>query len=245
MRIALLVAGQPRTMEFCFPSLKKHILDVYAPDVFLCSDEQEDRMRELFCPVKMDIQSQQYIDEQLVIKRAKFIPPGQEIMPHKDLSIAWKVWRANEMKKEFEQQSGLKYDLVLLTRFDVKFAYVQPIDLPRPNTLYVPRVGAYWDTPPDYPGIHWHGYSAHLCWMDSATADRVTPMYFEGTNIYQQAQESSKEYGWVPEYTMRYFLEKHRIDVKLVNIDMMLIRGTDAEPLAYNNTSLQDFPAYR
>ncbi len=245
MRTALLLVGQPRTMEFCFPSLKKHILDVYHPDVFACSDAEVDRIVNLYNPTRFDVHDQQYIDEQVAIRRSKFIPPGGEVMPHKDLSIAWKVWRANEMKREHELQHGFIYDVVLLTRFDVKFAYVQPIDPPQPNTFYVPRVGAYWDTPPDYPGVHWHGYSAHLCWMDSATADKIAPMYFEGTNIYQQARESSKEFGWVPEYTLRYFLEKQRINVKLVNIDMMLIRGTDTEPLAYNNTSLQDFPAYR
>ena len=190
-KVALLIAGQPRTMEFCYPSQKQHILDVYYPDVFICSDDKEQRMRELYNPVGIDIHDQVYIDEQIVIKRSKFIPPGQEVMPHKDLSIAWKVWRVNEMKQGYEKEHGFVYDVVLLTRFDVKFASIQTIEIPKPDTLYVPTIGGYWATPPDEPGIHWHGFSTHMCWMSSSISDRLAPMFFEGTNIYREARESS------------------------------------------------------
>src|SRR3989304_4806894 len=61
MRIALMMCGQPRTMEFCFPSQKKHILDAYHPDVFIYSDDQRQRMIELYNPVTIDVRCQEEI----------------------------------------------------------------------------------------------------------------------------------------------------------------------------------------
>ena len=243
MRYALLMCGQPRTMEFCFPSLKKHILDVYHPDVFVVSDEQRERLEVLFNPLRIDVRSQEAINVEYQDLRRRYHEPEAELMQPKDLSIAWKYWRANRMKRETEVEFGFVYDTVILSRFDVKFRKVPPIGKAADNTIYVPRVGAYWMTPPDRPGIHWHGYSGHLCWMSSQVSDLTAGMYFEGEDNFKLASEVA-EWGYIPEHVFKFFCDRNGIAAKFEEIEMMLIRGTSEAPLSFHHHSLKEFPEY-
>jgi len=247
MKIALILAGQPRTFKFCYPSFKRLIIDVYNPDIFIVSDDKETELRQLYNPVAMEIKTQDYINQQVAILRDKYrqVDPQFEVIPAKDLSIAWKLYRAAQLKQEYEKIHGL-YDIVIVTRFDIKFKSIQATENVDKNTIYVPKIGAYWIIPPDKPGIHWHGYSAHLCWMSSKVFDKLAAeMYFEGDNHYRMSCEVNKEWGFIPEHVFKYFLERHNINVELVDIDMMLIRGTSERPLAFHNLSLDDYPYYK
>jgi len=244
MRAALLIAGQPRTMEFCYPSLKRHILDVYQPDVFISTDSQKARMLELFNPISISVRPQLQIHKLAARLRQPYLSKdGFETMVAKDLSIAWKVWRAAALKRAYEIQRGAAYDVVILTRFDVKFHCVPEIKTPAENTIHLPRKGAYWITPPDAPGIHWHGHSAHLCWMPSRIADLLSGMYFEGEDIFKLACESAA-FGYIPEYVFKFFLDRNHIAVEFFDAEMMLIRGTSEAPLSFHNLSLADYPDY-
>lgn len=243
MRYALLICGQPRTMEFCYPSLKRHILDVYQPDVFLVSDEQPGRMQELFNPKQMQICSQEYIDEQVRAMRLGYHNTPNDGLVAKDLSIAWKLWHANRMKRVEEVEEGFRYDTVMLTRFDVKFHKVPAVGQAAENVIYVPRVGAYWETPPDEPGIHWHGYSAHLCWMSSQVADQIAGIYFEGEDNFKIASQVA-DWGYIPEHVLKNYCDRNGIRAQFVDIEMMLIRGTSEEPLSYHYCPLSEYPEY-
>jgi len=245
MRAALLMCGQPRTMEFCFPSLKKHILDVYHPDVFISSDEQKERLIELFQPIAIDIRTQAEIDREIECLRSKYLPTNliPPVQP-KDLSSAWKVYRAAEMKREYQNLMGFVYDVVLVSRFDVKFSKIPKIGTIKENTIYVPRTGAYWITPPDRPGIHWHGYSTHLCWASSKVNDMTAGMYFEGEDNYRIACEVA-DWGYIPEHVLKNFCDRNGIRAELVEISMMLIRGTSDSPLSFDHQSLTNYPHYR
>lgn len=243
MRYALLMCGQPRTMEFCYPSLKKHILDVYQPDVFLVSDDQPGRMQELFNPKQMQICGQEYIDEQVHEMRLDYSNTPNDGLTDKVLSINWKVWRANRMKRVEEVTGGFRYDTVILTRFDVKFKKIPPIGKAAENTIYVPKVGAYWITPFDKPGIHWHGYSAHLCWMSSTVADAIAGIYFEGEDNFNLAREVA-EWGYIPEHVLKFFCERNGIAPRFMEMEMMLIRGTNENPLSFHGQPLSTYPEY-
>jgi hypothetical protein len=243
MRYALLITGQPRTMEFCFPSLKQHILDVYHPDVFVVSDEQRERLIELFNPVGIDVRSQEEIDELYKALRMKYVTPDQERVPAKDLSCVWKQYRAAEMRREYENTNGFDYDVVIQTRFDVKLLKVPPITMPKENTFYVPIRGGYWDTPPDEPGIHWHGYSTQLCWMSSKVSDMTIGIYFEGEDNYKIACAVA-EWGYIPEHVLKHYCDRNGIQAHFVDIEMMLIRGTSEAPLSFHHHSLSEYPEY-
>ena len=243
MKSALIITGQPRTMEFCYPSLKRHILDVYKPDVFLVSDAEESRMIELFNPVRIDIRRQEEIDIRYKTLRLRYTAPDREPVAAKDLSCAWKVYRASQLKQDFESRFEFIYDVVLITRFDVKFHCVPEIKTPEPNTLHIPRRGAYWITPPDKPGIHWHGYSAHLCWMPSPVADQLAGIYFQGEDNFKIASEVA-EWGYIPEHVTKNYCDRAGIRAVFEDMDMMLIRGTNEAPLSFQSTPLKDYPDY-
>lgn len=245
MKTALLLCGQPRTMEFCFASQKKHIIDVYQPDIFISTDEQLERITELYNPVYIDVRSQEEILAKAVNMRLKYNAPENEIMTRSNLSISWKYFKANQMKRTYEIMNNFRYDLVFVSRFDVKFKRIQKITDIKENTLYVPRIGAYHITPPDKPGIHWLGYSAHLCWMNSEVADKISGHTLLGDeDIVKLATEALPINGNNPEHVLKFFCERNNINVELVNIDMMLIRGTSDNPLSFHNLPLANYPEY-
>lgn len=242
MRVALCMVVMPRTMEYCFPSQKAHILDVYSPDVFIGTSAKDvTGISLLYNPVKIES-----IPEDEIVRKAGDLRKGKVVIPFPPsiLPGTYKLKMAMELKRIHEAQNGFTYDVVIITRDDVKITYIEPITEVAPNTLYVPRIGAYWDTPPAEPGIHWGGHSMQLCWMSSEVADRIAHIYYEEEDWYKRSVESSPDWGHTSEYLFRYYCEQNRIRVQLVDINMMLIRGTSNAPLAYNNQPLTLYPEY-
>lgn len=238
-KYALVVCGQPRTFEFCFPSLKRNIIDVYDPDIFICTDSNEQRIKELYKPVLINVTDQEAIFDYAYFKR-NGIP---SVLAVNDLSIAWKVNKAMQMKSLTEKSQGFIYDTVILTRFDVKFKSVSHIEA-KENTLHVPLIGAYWDTPQAEPGIHWGGYSAHLCWSTSKIMDELSNIYFDKKDYLTLASNAGVPFGWAPEHVLKYFCDVNNINVQFENIEMMLIRGTNSNPLSYHNHKIAEFKDY-
>lgn len=236
---ALIIAGQPRTFEFCFPSLKKHILDVYRPDVFICTDDLEDRITELYKPIAITVVNQEKIFD-LAIEKRKSLP---SILAVNDLSIAWKVNTAMQLKSTYEQAYHFTYDTVITTRFDVKFKSVPTIKA-KPGAFHVPLIGGYWTTPPAKPGIHWGGYSTHLCWAGSEIMNKLSDMYFAAEDYLTLAVNTGVEFGWAPEHVLKCFCDLNRIEVVFENIEMMLIRGTNKNPLSFDSRRIAEFKDY-
>jgi len=229
-RIAFCIFGEPRTMEFCFPSIKTHILDVYHPDVFVCSNEQKDKIIELYHPVSIEINSNE--EEEKLMGEHKYRygksqpcpnQPAYPKYPQRDLSGMFKAWRCGELLKEYEKIHG-KYDIVITTRFDTKYLYVQPISIPDKNTLYIPIVDANQGRA-DENGVHWKtGYAAHF-WYGSSDLARI--MF----DTYNWTDDYFKESGiWNGEMALKWKCEKEKIIVKYINVDFMLIRGTNEVP---------------
>lgn len=235
-RYALLLAGQPRTFEYCFPSLKRHLLDIYHPDVFICSDDQGKRLKELYQPAGIEIHSQDEIWQAIGDRRTRYTSHSHETVPEKDLSVMWKAWRLGEMLRGSEAQGG-KYDTVIISRFDVKFNRIQPIGRADENLLYVPYINAFL-SPPDPVGHHYGGYSTQLCWCSSRTASLLCDMYWWGEQYYQQAGE------WHSERMLAWFMERHGIKAQPVDISMMIIRGTSQNPMAFDGKPLSDYPEF-
>ncbi len=238
-KLALIINGQPRTFEFCFPSLKKHILDVYHPDVYICTDDKEERIVELYKPTAIDVLTQEEIFDSAIPMRAN-IP---SVMAINDLSFNWKMQKAMARKSEYEAANNFIYDTVAITRFDVKFQSVPDI-VALSNTCHVPLIGGYWTTPPDKPGIHWGGYSCHLFWSTSAIMNRIANIYFDEFDYLTSATKALENFGWAPEHVWKHFIDVNKIGVKFENINMMLIRGSNNNPLAFDNSSLQKYPEY-
>ena len=230
LRMALCLFGQPRTMEFCAPSLKKLLLDVYHPDVFICSTEQMDIMKILYDPKNIEIYSEDEIYARMGNKRTKFpvvvpIPgwPQMCINPGRELNYMWQGMRCKEMIAEHEKKYG-KYDVIVATRFDVKFLYIQPITKPLEDCFYVPKIDAHqWEA--DWKGIHWHlGYSAHMWWSSS----KVAQILLDG---YNYCNEHTAETGiWNGEARVKWVCDKNNINVVNTDVTHMLIKGDNEHP---------------
>jgi hypothetical protein len=247
LRYALLMCGQPRTMEFCYPSQKEHLLNKYLPDVFICTDDQEERMRELYQPKGLLILSQEFIDQRVAAIRADYdqnnlVPPA--------LSVSYKYMRAARMLREQEIAQGWRYDVVFISRFDVAFDSIQPVDAIKPRTIYIPRNDAIWYKTSEEPGIHWGGYSGHLFWMSSEVAQEICNLYFCGPDwnrlsVLDRWEKLNQPWGQNPEIVMKYFIENEGIVVELVEIAMMIIRGTSENPLAFDHvTPISRYPQF-
>jgi len=231
MKIALCVYGQPRTFEFCFPSVKKHILDVYHPDVFIASDSQGDKIKELYRPVTMEIHSPNEEWQFIGDRRYRYgvlVPcpgwlPQFPISPEQSLSFMFKGWRCREILKAYELEHGV-YDIVIATRFDVKFLRIPPITIPEKNCLYIPHTDANLG-PIDEQGLHWNlGYAAHIYWGSSAIISLVLDAYNWSDGYFQEIQV------WCGEMMMKQLCDKHNIRVQYMDIPCMIIRGDNTHP---------------
>jgi len=229
-RMAFCLYGQPRTMEFCAPSIKKHILDVYHPDVFACSDSQGDKIQELFNPVAMEIHSVEEENELMGEHRLRYgviqhnSTPYPKF-PNQDLSVMFKTWRCGEMMKENERINGT-YDVVSASRFDSKYLSIEPIHIPEENTLYIPRVDANQGAA-DVNGVHWGtGYSTHFFYGTSAIGRMLFDSYNWSDDHFNEMNE------WNTEKALLWRCKKDNIKVVYIEVRFMLIRGTNERPLS-------------
>lgn len=248
LKMAFCVFGQPRTMEFCFPSIKKNILDVYNPDVFICSNEQENKMRELYNPVAIEIRSQE--SEEIVMGEHKYRygitqpcpnQPKYPKYPANDLSGMYKAWRCGKLLAEHEKVHG-EYDVVVTTRFDNKFLYIQPITKPNKHSLYIPLIDANQGKA-DANGIHWKtGYAAHF-WYGTSAIARIMFDTYNWTDDYWKASGI-----WNGEMALKWKCDEEKIKVNYINVTSMLIRGTNAVPCSagevWHPLSDTNYPEY-
>jgi hypothetical protein len=241
VRIAFLLSGSPRTFRFCFPSVKKHILDVYNPDVFICTESDE--VLDLYNPVGWTEEgSQDAINKSAWdLRVSKFGVPKYDLLKEKDLSATYKSLRVSQSRQKYEEVMGFKYDVILNGRFDVKYLYVDPIGEVKENTIYIPKIDAH-QQPIGEDGLLYKGYSMQLSWFTSKTADILLGNAFFGERDY--VKESGFQVNDEPEKLLKYMCDQHGIKPEYVNISMMIIKGTSEKPLAHDFGSLERFPEY-
>lgn len=146
MKLALCFSGQARTFKRCFENLRKNILSKYECDIFIhtwlydgynpgvpgywCKEykpEQydlglkEDRIIngdifKMYQPKKIIIESP---DRNFFEKQIKNNGFDQGFF--NSLMMYYGIYKSNELKKEYEQERGFKYDCVLRCRFDTQF----------------------------------------------------------------------------------------------------------------------------
>ena len=237
MRMALCMVGQPRTLDFCFPSVKQIILDPYRPDVFISTTDQFDHMVEQFHPVSIAIHDDQETRQILGDKpdRYKLKPP--EARPANDLAVTWRIQEAIGLKKQAEINQGMKYDLVMFGRFDIKIRFLQKLRPAENKTLYIPQTDAYLKRA-DQNGQHWGGYATQFFWCSSETADLLGKLYDLTDEYYQEQQY------WHSEHLVKWWCERMGIKTELVQIHMLIIRGTSDRPVSVHNKPVTFYPGY-
>jgi len=146
MKVAVLLFGHLRTFEYCAPYLKKNFLDKYDCDVFIhtwntmdSETKSWDNKKSQHCPVTEAIKAKikkiynprKILIEEQVIKEEILV---HSLVDDKSASLAGihfmfeSMNKANLLRKEYEKEKGISYDIVLVTRPDVAFFRVLELE---------------------------------------------------------------------------------------------------------------------
>lgn len=138
MKIAVLLFGHLRTFEYCAPFLKKNILDKYDCDVFMHTWDEMDsktltwkgkprskecfnkkkikQIKDFYNPKRLKIEHQQLPEVDEVAKSKNGL---KEISLFGTNSMWYSAKYANNLRKEYEKENNIKYDIILATRPDI------------------------------------------------------------------------------------------------------------------------------
>lgn len=165
MKYALQIHGQFRTFDRCLPDILKYInFDQYDYDVFILTQrndqsyslEKEERIRQMLKSRTVCLKYIEDYDESvsstenaLVSEYYTLLHDAVETL-HKEYTnneFVTRLWfrrrLLNEMRKNYEQECGVKYDWVIRTRFDISFKHcpeqvmTKLSQAPLPRTIYL------------------------------------------------------------------------------------------------------------
>ena len=79
--------------------------------------------------------------------------------------------------------------------------------------------------------------------MSSEVADGTAGIYFEGEDNFNLARQVA-EWGYIPEHVVKNYCDRNGIVAQFVDMQMMLIRGTNEAPLSFDHQPLSEYPEY-
>jgi len=155
MKIALLLSGHYRTFERNYESLKKYLLNLYDIDIFIYTwddygfwtpDENEsggvyktinispDFIRNVVKPKKYKIEKMEDhlqtikdLSKKVINKRYHFVRPI-------NITGLWyTLHQCDLLRREYEKENNLEYDIIIRGRFDI--LYSKPINIDRTFTI--------------------------------------------------------------------------------------------------------------
>jgi len=135
----------------------------------------------------------------------------------------YKLYKANRLRKLYEEVNRIRYDRIIRTRFDSSFSYFPADIIPAPKTLYIPVVG-------DYDG----GINDQFALGDSQAMDLYCDLYLE---IFRYWIAGVSQH---PESLLKVHLEVNRLNVKRFHCKQFL-RGIEipSDPLLLNQASIE------
>ena len=216
MKIALLLSGEIRDSFHNYKYLKENLLDLYDVDIFLSTWKSEglDRVLQIFKPVSVDVEDYDRGYNKLWVSTVS--PYEHKLEPNASLvscmSMWYKTFKVNLLRLQYEQLMGTKYDVIIKSRPDLKLEEPFKLEIPKDNTLYIPRG---WD---------WSGGVNDLC------AYGTSEMINKYSNLYLFYEEVIKNINVKinPEIILYYYLkglgdlklERPEIDMTLRNINI-------------------------
>lgn len=221
MKIALILSGQFRDAKKSYESIKKYILDPYSPDVFISTwanpeqivpsgwfgetpndDCNVHEIAEMYNPKSMVLETFDTNEEGFFHREAKKLDSnleeGTETKTTNVFAMWYKKHSANQLKIKWEEQNDFKYDVVILSRFDLCFLEDPVIEILPPNKIKIPV------------GFDWCGGIGDLfAYGDSITMDK----YFQ---IFEKMKEYRIENNIspTPELIHKHHIEKSQIELE-------------------------------
>jgi hypothetical protein len=135
-KVALCVSGQLRTFRQCYPGIKKYIIDCYDTDVYLCIGDEEK---------KEDVQEAVKLFSPKNWKQIK-VDCGKlcSCKNGKDRRHLFYIGEKMKVCEEMREQSGVRYDVVIKIRPDLRLHQSVPINVMESctvnNILWSPTV---------------------------------------------------------------------------------------------------------
>lgn len=233
MKVAICISGQLRTFERTFPALSKFILEPFHCDVFVSTWNDSGLPEGVSAPVALQKAADLYrpvvFDHECwteVLKRwgdLSFLASRCRADAHADrvLGMFYKIWRSNELKKEYEKANGFVYDVVIRSRADVLYFESPEIDQIYSDMIYLGNKFGYG------------GLTDQFAFGPSATMD-----------IYSSVVHRIAEYAQLgcvvhPETLLEWHLRTHlRQGVLFSRVPFRLDRGdVEPTPLVWGRTA--------
>lgn len=207
MRVAVCLSGVPRNWEQTLRHLKKYIVDPLNADTFVhiwdLPDAQEkyghiecyDMTREILDPTVMLIENEDVVKD----------------WPWLGLRMFYKTWRADQLRRNFEECHGFKYDVVIKTREDLEFFREideMELQLLDDNTIIIPE------------GFDYYGIGDQFAIGTSETMTKYATM-FTGMPKWGQFD---------PEKFLLSWLKEHKLDIMRIP-HLFNLRGQTTESL--------------
>ena len=222
MKTAVCFTGQCRSLEYTHESIKRNLLDSLGNcDVFMYVSDNDSAYKAMkyMSPTKILIEPDPVLD----LRHINHIQSEERggINGYMQMLLAMK--KCNEMRIDYENKNGFKYDRIIRSRLDVRYFDKLPSNFDKydiDNYLYT-------------PDFH--------CWsvvQGSGYNDRFAVGNRENMDIYLSEFDFIKRYSLIghvvhAESTLFYHLNYHNIKVKSVPIRFTRVRSGGVEEDLY------------
>ncbi len=237
MKFALCLSGNLRTFNDVFQHMKTTILDHLDCDVFIHTwdsiGSQSEKNGGDIEYNKKAIKSTKYLQflrdtykpKKILIEPDKShtfigmtnhinVPEDQKIFVVKHLgyhvSMFYSIFMSNQIRKQYENSSGIKYDRIIRCRPDIRFGTVFNENMFNdPNKLYLPIIGTYCN----------NGLNDQVAIGSNNVIDVYSNLY---NNIVKYLED--KVTTMRPESLIKYHLDKNYVNYERINIDYDIYR---------------------
>jgi hypothetical protein len=225
MRIALCLSGHFRSFEQALPTLKRAIIIPYNPDIFIFTwntvgfdgvrgDRREirqhinpRRLDQLYNPKKQVIEPLKQFD---TIKYNKRLGSGLR-KPSNVNGMYYSIFRANQLKIEYENENNFVYDVVIRGRADLNFDNILPLfELERckiSQCIYFPKFGDYG------------GYNDQFCFGSSNSMDLYAETFLHLDEFFEMGCR------WHAESMAKFAIDYFEIPIYRSEIKYTILRA--------------------
>jgi len=202
MRTAICISGKMEEVEKDLPFTKLHLIDKYQADVFVSTWDDE---TDYFGAVRLE--SEQLEGSVPLTEFKQHVGEGERFRAYNNqlsmgterenvVCMLYKLWRCNELRRQYELENGFTYDCVIRFRCRITL-YKFPLIQPKPNTIYIPEGN-------DYMG----GWNDQIALGDSAAMNEHSSLY---PHLWEYRE---KRYPLHPESIYRKHLEERKLNVE-------------------------------
>jgi hypothetical protein len=138
MKIALCIAGQPRSFKLGYDYIKENLLNHYDVDIFIHTwkNDDVDEIKQLYNPVSILIEEPLQEDFDSLYKNT---PNAVKYPPRYTVSSYYSIYRSCELKTKNEFKTNTTYDWVIKSRFDYALNVIIPFNEMDNKKIYIPN----------------------------------------------------------------------------------------------------------